>query len=303
MKRTDSGLFIITLFVTGDHYNYTLGQTDIFVADWPRGRLHHWPEDAWGGGWSTVASFYCYNHWVTLDGERHLNASHIRVNFPRLSAKHKPELTGRSLGITGVTYLPLHMILMCLIFMFHTEETNPADLFDHFTCIHFASLSKGIQVAWEDGVAPGIAHQHHAHTIEKHIFVRKCRDWEKKTWNKERNGTDASVSLKYAHRNREGSQKYEYVKRKKCIFEGLLIYLLKLELNVKKAEANAVKILKYQQKRCRYTHQVAGFVSEVMSTVTVAVLSSILNRLHMSGVQTAEKYYYETIKKHQSCNC
>lgn len=49
MKRTDSGLFIITLFVTGDHYNYTLGQTDIFVADWPRGRLHHWPEDAWGG--------------------------------------------------------------------------------------------------------------------------------------------------------------------------------------------------------------------------------------------------------------
>lgn len=256
-----------------------------------------------GGGWSTVASFYCYNHWVTLDGERHLNASHIRVNFPHLSAKHKPELTGRSLGITGVTYLPLHMILMCLIFMFHTEETNPADLFDHFTCIHSASLSKGIQVAWEDGVAPGIAHQHHAHTIEKHIFVRKCRDWEKKTWNKERNGTDASVSLKYAHRNREGSQKYEYVKRKKCIFEGLLIYLLKLELNVKKAEANAVKILKYQQKRCRYTHQVAGFVSEVMSTVTVAVLSSILNRLHMSGVQTAEKDYYETIKKHQSCNC
>lgn len=137
----------------------------------------------------------------------------------------------------------------------------------------------------------------------RHIFVRKCRDWEKKTWNKERNGTDASVSLKYAHRNKEDSQKYEYVKRKKCIFEDLLIYLLKLELNVKKAEANAVKILKYRQKRCRYTHQVAGFVSEVTSTVTVAVLSSILNRLHMSGVQTAEKYYYETIKKRQLCNC
>lgn len=47
-KRTDSGLFIITLFVTGDHYNYTSGQTDIFVTDWPGGRLHHWPEDAWG---------------------------------------------------------------------------------------------------------------------------------------------------------------------------------------------------------------------------------------------------------------
>lgn len=57
MKRTDSGLFIITLFVTGDHYNYTLGQTDIFVADWPRGRLHHWPEDAWGGGGALLPLF------------------------------------------------------------------------------------------------------------------------------------------------------------------------------------------------------------------------------------------------------
>lgn len=75
------------------------------------------------------------------------------------------------------------------------------------------------------------------------------------------------------HIEREDSQKYEYVKRKKCIFEDLLIFfLLKLELNVKKAEANAVKILKYRQKVCRYTRQVAGFVSKVMSTVIVAVL-------------------------------
>lgn len=95
-----------------------------------------------------------------MDGERHLNASHVRVNTPRLSVQHKPEVTGRSLGITGVTYLPPHMILMCLIFMFQTEETNPADLFDHLTCVHSASLSKGIQVAWKEGVAPGTVALH-----------------------------------------------------------------------------------------------------------------------------------------------
>lgn len=61
-------------------------------------------------GGALLAFSNCYVHWVT-GWERHLNASHVRVNAPPATinvspAKHKPKLTSRSLGIMEVTYLP-----------------------------------------------------------------------------------------------------------------------------------------------------------------------------------------------------
>ena len=66
----------------------------MFVTDWPRGRPHHGPEDAWRGRrwrrwrrWWCVAFSYCYDH---CGCERHLNASHVGVNTPRLSCNTNP---------------------------------------------------------------------------------------------------------------------------------------------------------------------------------------------------------------------
>lgn len=49
--------------------------------------------------------------------------------------------------------------------MFQTEETNSADLFDHLTCMHSASLSKRIQVANGSGHA---THTHHTQHFNTH---------------------------------------------------------------------------------------------------------------------------------------
>lgn len=62
-------------------------QTDIFVPDWPRGRRHHWPEHVGVGLCCLFCCCNCYNH---CGCERHLNASHVGVNTPRLSCNTKP---------------------------------------------------------------------------------------------------------------------------------------------------------------------------------------------------------------------
>lgn len=82
--------------------------------------------------------------------------------------RRKPKLTSRSLGITGMTFFTQPMILMCLIFMFQTEEAHPVDLFDHLTFIHSTSLSERIQVAWKEGTAPGVAHHPPSHSPYVH---------------------------------------------------------------------------------------------------------------------------------------
>lgn len=60
-----------------------------------------------GVGGLLLPSFNRYDQRVTLDGERHLNASRVLgLNAPRLRRRRKPEVTSRSPGITDVTRPP-----------------------------------------------------------------------------------------------------------------------------------------------------------------------------------------------------
>ena len=143
----NSGFLNIIVFVTGDNYNCTSAQT-CHICYWLAQR-----ETASLAGRCVGAGYCCLVLLLQSLRHRGWRASPKRLTcsskYSSSLRLHKPKLTSRSLGITGTTHLLPPMILMCLIFMFQTQETNPADLFDHFTCMHFTSLSKMIQVAWK----------------------------------------------------------------------------------------------------------------------------------------------------------